>query len=310
MIGLVVRRIGWTLVVIWFAITATFLLATAIPSDPRRAMLGPHANQDTLERVDKDYCFDRGIVVRYGCWLENLADGSLGHSYRSKRPVSEILGDRVWPTLQLALAAIALQLVVGVPLGVLAAVRRGRWIDRGANAIVLLGQSAPPFVVGTVLLYLVSYRWELLPLGGYGDGFWDRLRHLVLPAATLATVGIAYFARVTRTELCETLTEDYVRTARAKGLAERTVVWRHALRPALGPLVTLLGIDLGVLAGGAVVIESIFAWPGLGRETLQAILDVDMPVILGVVLVATIAIAIANLVVDLVLLRLDPRLRA
>ena len=309
MIGIALRRLGWSIAVVWFVVTATFVMVSAIPADPGKAMLGPHATPDAIAKVNALYCLDQNLAVRYGCWVDNLASGNLGESYRSKRAVTAILADRVWPTLQLALAAILLQLLIGVPLGVLAAVRKGRWPDRAASVFGLLGQSAPTFFVGTVLLYLVAYRWEVLPIGGYGEGGWDRLRHLVLPAMTLATVGVAYYARMVRSELAETLTEDYVRTARAKGLPERTVVLRHALRPALGPLVTLVGLDLGVLLGGAVVTEAIFAWPGLGRETLQAILDVDMPVILGVVVVSAIAIAVANLAVDLVQLGLDPRLR-
>ena len=220
-----------------------------------------------------------------------------------------MLADRVWPTLQLAIGAIAMAVLFGVPLGMLAATRKRRWPDRAVTAFSLITQSAPPFVVGTVLLYVVAYQWELLPLGGYGEGGLDRIAHLVLPAATLALGGIAYYARVTRGELVETLEQDYVRTARSKGLDERTVLVRHALRPALPPLVALIGLDLGVLAGGAVVVESVFSWPGLGRELLQAILDVDMPVILGVVLVTAIAVAIANLLVDLVQWKIDPRLR-
>ncbi len=309
MIGLAVRRIGWAILVIWFVVTATFLMVAAIPADPGKAMLGPHADAQAIQRVNELYCLDRDVLTQYGCWVSNLAHGELGDSFRSKRSVAAILGDRVWPTLQLALAAIVLQLLIGVPLGVIAAVRRGRWPDRAASLVGLLGQSAPSFFVGTVLLYLVAYRWEILPLGGYGEGLWDRLRHLVLPASTLATVGVAYYARLVRSELGETLDQDYVRTARAKGVRERSVVLRHALRPALGPLVTIIGLDLGMLVGGAVVTESIFAWPGLGGETLHAILDVDLPVILGVVIVSAIAIALANLAVDLAQLWLDPRLR-
>lgn len=305
----VLRRVAWSVVVVWFVITATFAMVAAIPADPRAAMLGPHATPDAIARADELYCFDRGLVARYGCWLETIGDGSLGESYRSKRAVADILADRAWPTIQLAVAALALQLVIGVPLGVVAAVRRRRWPDRAVDLVVVLGQSAPTFVIGTVALYVVAFRWNLLPLGGYGDGLWDRLRHLALPALTLAAAGIAYFAHATRGELSETLRADYVRTARAKGLSERAVVLRHALRPALGPLVTLAGLDLGVLVGGAVVTESIFAWPGLGRETLRAILELDTPVLLGVVLVSAIAIAIANLAADLALLWLDPRLR-
>lgn len=309
MIRYALRRIGWAAVVIWFVATATFALVAAIPADPQRVMLGQNADPATVERARAHYCLDEGVVVQYGCWLARLARGDLGESHHSKRPVAELLWDRAWPTAQLALAAIFLQLLIGVPLGVLGAARRGRWPARAAELFELVAQSAPSFVVGTVLLYVVAYRWDLLPLGGYGEGGWDRLRHLVLPAATLATIGIAYYARVIRAELEDVLGADYIRTARAKGLPERAVILRHGLRSALGPLVTLVGLDLGVLLGGAFVVEQIFAWPGLGREALQAIFLLDLPVILGAVLVSAVAIAIANLAADLVQAWLDPRLR-
>jgi peptide/nickel transport system permease protein len=305
-----VRRLGWSIAVIWFVVTITFLITTALPADPAKTMLGPRATKESIERINAHYCFDESIVVQYGCWLGNLARGDLGHSYRTRKPVAELLGERVWPTLQLALGAIVLQLLVGVPLGMWAAMRRRRWPDRAVTWFGLVAQSAPPFVIGTLLLYVVAYRWGVLPLGGYGEGFWDRLVHLVLPAATLAATGIAYYARVARDELIEVLGQDYVRTARAKGLDERAVLVRHAMRPAMPPLLALVGLDLGILAGGAVVTETVFAWPGLGREMWIAILEVDTPVILGVVLVTAIAVAVANLIVDLLHLWLDPRIRA
>jgi peptide/nickel transport system permease protein len=305
----VLRRLAWTALVVWFVVTATFAMTTAIPADPARALLGPHATPEAIIRVRAYYCLDRGFVGQYGCYVARIAHGDLGESFRSKRPVTTIIAARIWPTVQLALAAILLQLLIGVPLGLIAAARRDRWPDHAANLVGLLGQSAPTFFVGTLLLYLFAYRFGWFPIGGYGSGFFGRLSHLVLPAATLATMGVAYYARVVRSELVEALAEDYVRTARAKGLPERTVLVRHALRNALGPLVTLVGLDLGMLLGGAVVTEYIFAWPGLGREVLQAILDVDLPLILGVVLVSAIAIAVANLLVDCVYLWIDPRLR-
>ena len=308
--GKIVRRLGWSLLVIWFVVTATFLMVVAIPADPAKTILGPRATPEALARVNEHYCFDESIIEQYGCWLGNLARGDLGESYRTRRPVTELLADRVWPTLQLAFAAIFLAVGFGIPLGMLAAVRRNRWPDHVVTASMLIVQSAPPFVIGTLAIYVVAYQWELLPLGGYGEGGFERLVHLILPAATLALTGIAYYARIARSELIDTLGQDYVRTARSKGLPERTVLLRHALRPSLPPLITLIGLDLGVLAGGAVVIESVFAWPGLGRELLQAILDVDMPVILGVVLLTAVAVAVANVIVDLAQLRLDPRLRA
>ncbi|HEX8107241.1 MAG TPA: ABC transporter permease [Kofleriaceae bacterium] len=309
MTGTILRRAGWTVVVVWFAVTATFLVTIAIPADPARALVGPHGTAEAIERIHAHYCLDRGVVGQYGCWIARLAHGDLGESYRSKRAVTEIIADRVWPTAQLALAAIALQLVLGVPLGIVAARRHGSWQDHGVRLVSSIAQSVPAFVAGTVLLYVVAYRWGWFPIGGYGAGGWDRIAHLALPAMTLASVGVAYYARLVRTELIDVLREDYVRTARAKGLPERVVIGRHALRNALGPLATLVGLDLGVLLGGAVVIELIFAWPGLGRELLQAILELDIPLILGVVMVSACAIAIANLIVDLVQLWLDPRLR-
>ena len=309
MIRAALRRLGWMIAVVWFVVTATFAATTAIPADPAKALLGPHATAEALDRVRAHYCLDRGVVGRYACWLARVAHGDLGESYRSRRAVTAILGDRVWPTVQLALAAIVLSLVIGVPLGVIGALRRGRWPDHAAHLIGLIGQSAPAFFVGAVLLYVVAYRWGWLPIGGYGAPGWDRLAHLVLPATTLAAVGVAYYARVVRSELIDVLDEDYVRTARAKGLPERRVIGRHALRNALGPLVTLIGLDLGALLGAAVVTEVIFAWPGLGRELTQAILEADLPLIVGVVLVSGVAIAVANLLADLVQLWLDPRLR-
>ena len=303
------RRVAWSLLVVWFVVTAAFAMITLIPADPARAMLGPHATEESVAQVRAHYCLDEGLVGQYGCFVARLAHGDLGESYRSKRPVGELIADRLWPTVQLALATILLQLVVGVPLGVVAAVRRGRWPDHATSVVGLLGASLPTFFVGTVLVYVLAYGLGWFPIGGYGDGALDRVHHLVLPAMTLAMVGIAYYARLVRGELADVLAEDYIRTARAKGLRERDVVVRHGLRNALGPLVALLGMDLGVLLGGAVVTESIFAWPGLGREVLQAILEVDLPLILGVVLVTAVAIAIANLLADLLHLWLDPRLR-
>jgi len=303
------RRFGWAIVVAWFAVTVTFAMLVAIPADPAKALMGTHASEETLARVNAHYCLDRGIVTQYGCWIGNVVRGDLGESYRTKRPVAEIIVDRLWPTVQLALAAIVLQLLIGIPLGVLSAIRRGRWPDRVAGLVGLLGQSAPPFFLGTILIYLFAYRFGWFPISGYGEGVLGRIHHLVLPAMTLAMLGIAMYARVTRSEMLDVLGEDFIRTARAKGVSERAVVLRHALRHALGPVVTLIGLDLGVLLGGAVVVEYIFAWPGLGREALHAILSLDLPLILGVVLISAFAIAIGNLLADLAYLWIDPRLR-
>jgi peptide/nickel transport system permease protein len=309
MTGFVVRRIGWALVVAWFVVTLTFLVTSLIPADPARAILGPRATPETLERVRAHYCLDRGVVGQYGCFVSRLAHGDLGESYRSKRAVTTVIADRIWPTTQLALATILLQLLIGVPLGIMSAARRGRFLDRASYGLTLIAQSAPTFFVGTFLVYIVAYRFGWFPIAGYGQPGLDRLHHLVLPAATLSTVSIAFYARVVRSELIDVLGEDYIRTARAKGLSERAIIGRHALRNAAGPLVTLVGLDLGILLGGAVVTEYIFAWPGLGREMLQGVLDLDLPLIAGVVLVSALAIVLVNLIVDIVHVWLDPRLR-
>jgi peptide/nickel transport system permease protein len=309
MIGFLLRRIAWSFLVVGFVITTTFAMIMLVPADPARTLMGPHASQETLQKVRAQYCLDKGFVGQYGCYLDNIVHGDLGESYRTHKRVGEIIADRFWATAQLALAAVFLQLGVALPLGIWAAVRRNRWPDTASGVITLVGQSAPTFFIATIAVYVLAYRLGWFPVAGYGSGFWGRLHHLVLPAMTLATVGVAYYARVIRGEMIETLGQDYVRTARAKGVSERAVVLRHGLRNALGPVVTLVGLDLGVLMGGAVVTETVFAWPGLGREVLQAILDLDIPLILGVTLVTAIAIVTANLVVDLVYAWLDPRVR-
>ena len=309
MTALVLRRLAWTALVVWFVVTATFAMTTCIPADPARARLGQNADEAAVARVRAHYCLDRPFVVQYGCYVGAIARGDLGESLRTDQPVAEIITSHAWPTLQLALAAIVLQLFVGIPLGVVAAVRRGRWPDHASNVMGLLGQSAPSFFVGWLFLYLAAYCLGWFPIGGYGHGFLDRLHHLVLPTATVATLGVAYYARIVRSELVDALGEDYVRTARAKGVPERAVIARHALRNALGPLVTIVGLDFGFVITSEAVTEYIFSWPGIGRELLLAILGIDVPVILGIVLVVAIAIALANLLVDLAQLELDPRLR-
>ncbi len=305
----VLKRLGWALLVTWFVVTTTFVMVVAIPANPGKVIVGAHGTPDDVARVNAHYCLDRGLVAQYGCWLEGVITGDLGDSRRSQRPVADVLADHVWPTAQLAVAALVLQLVLGVPLGLVAAARRRRWPDRVISVAVAIAQSAPPFVVGSVVIYVLAFRLGWFPIAGYGDGGIDRLHHLVLPALTTATIGTAAYARLVRDEVVDALGTDYVRTARAKGVRERDVIVRHAFRSTLGTLVTLAGIDLGALLGGAVITETLFAWPGIGRELLLAILELDMPVILGIVIVSTLAITLANLVVDVLHAWVDPRLR-
>jgi peptide/nickel transport system permease protein len=310
MIAAIARRLTWTGVVVLFAVSITFAILHAVPGDPARTLVGPHATEETLAHARKHHGLEQSLPAQYLRYLGQIARGDLGESYRTHRPVRDLLVEHTWPTLQLVLAAVMLQVALGLPLGAWAARGYGRWPDHAAAAVSVLGQAAPPFVLGTALLYLVGHRLGWLPVDGYGDGLIDRLRHLVLPAFTVAAFGIATYAQLIRTELHGALGQDYVRTARAKGLSERTVLWRHALYPVLPPLISAIGVDLGVLLTGAVVVESIFGWPGLGREALLAVLELDLPLILGVVISTSLAIAAINLLADLALLAIDPRGRA
>jgi peptide/nickel transport system permease protein len=279
------------------------------PGDPARALVGPHANAETLAHARAHHGLDRPLPVQYLRYLGQVARGDLGLSYRTQRPVADILIERAWPTLQLTLAAALVQLLLGVPLGALAAARRGRRADRAVTGVAVLVMAAPPFVVATILLYAAGFRLGWLPINGYGGGGLDRLAHLILPALSVALVSIGTTALLLRAELGSALAADYVRTARAKGVSERGVLWRHALRPSLPPVLAALGVDLGIPLIGAVTVESIFGWPGLGREALLATLELDIPLVLGVVLACAFAIAVVTLVMDLAILAVDPRAR-
>lgn len=299
MIAHVLRRLAWCAIVVWFVVTATFLAVAAIPGDPARAMVGPHADAATVERARSALCLDRPLLGQYRCHVGRLLAGDLGTSYRTRRPVARLVADKLWPTAQLALAAVLLQLVIGVPLGILAAARRRRGADAVAHGVALLGVSAPTFVLGPLLAYLLAYRTGLFPVSGYGEPGLDRLWHMVLPALTLAAAGIASVTLVLRGQLLEILSSDFIRTARAKGLPPARILLEHALPHAIRPVVILAGLDLGVLMGGAIITEYIFGWPGLGREAVLAVQNLDLPVILAIVTVSALAITLTNLLIDL-----------
>jgi peptide/nickel transport system permease protein len=301
MISYIARRLGWTLLVVWFVLTATFALAYVIPADPARAAVGPHADAAQLAAARTRLCLDRSLAKQYSCFVGRVVRGDLGTSFRTRRPVGALLRARAVPTIQLALAAVLLQVILGLPLGVLAGSGR---LDRTISVLASIGVATPVFFLGPLLLYVVAYQLGWLPVAGYGG--W---RHLILPALTLAIPGAATVAQVTRAELAQTMREPFITAARAKGLGEAAVTLRHALRHALGPAATLVGLSLGDLLGGAILVEAIFTWPGLGREALGAVLQLDLPVILGVTLVGAIAVALANLLVDLAQLWIDPRVR-
>ncbi|WP_276959031.1 ABC transporter permease [Allomeiothermus silvanus] len=282
----------------------TFSLLYVLPADPARLVAGRSATQDVVERVRHELGLDRPLLQRYLGYLGGVLRGDLGRSYLQKTRVRELLGSRLVPTLQLTLAGVMCELLIGIPAGIIAALRRGTWLDQGIMLGAFTGVAAPQFALGLLLLYVLAYKLPLFPLGGYGG-----LEHLILPALVLGLAGGGWYARIMRSSLLEVLAQDYVRTARAKGLAGRVVVYKHALRNALLPVVAMVGTDLGTFMGGVVVVESVFGWPGIGQLTWQAIQAVDIPVILGAVTFTAFFIVLANLMADLAYPLLDPRVQ-
>jgi peptide/nickel transport system permease protein len=288
--------IGITLVV--------FVAIRLIPGDPALIFAGDRATQEDIEHLRRQLGLDRSLAVQYGIFVTRLSRGDLGQSIRTGRPVALEIRERFGQSLELALAAIGITVAVGVSAGIVAAVRRGTWWDRASLWLSLAGVIAPAFVLGVLLQLLFAVRLGLLPTAGTGTPW-----HLLLPALTLGAFPIANVARLTRASMLDVLGEDYVRTARAKGLAERAVVWRHALRNALIPTVTVVGLQFGYMLGGAVLVEVVFAWPGLGRYVIQSIATRDYPAVQGAVLVVAAGYVLINVLVDLAYAFLDPRVR-
>jgi len=306
------RRLAATIPVLLIVAVLVFLMLRLTPGDPAVIIAGDAANPEQVAQIRAGLGLDRSIVVQFGIWLANLLSGNLGESYYFKMPVTQLIAHRIEPTLALSLCTIVLSVLVSVPLGVLAAWRQGGWLDRALMGFSVLGFSIPVFVLGYILIYIVSLKLGWLPVQGYArmaDGFWPFIRHLILPSITLSVIYIALIARVTRAAVTETLAEDYIRTARAKGLPEARVVIRHALANAAVPIVTVIGIGIALLIGGVVVTETVYAIPGLGRLTVDAVLARDFPTIQGVILFFSFAYVLINLLVDLSYLFFDPRIR-
>ena len=303
MIGYLSRRFAASILILIGVTMVTFALAFLMPADPVRQIAGRNASPQTVESIRHQLGLDRPVPMQYATYLGHLAQGDLGHSYIQKTDVGELIMSRLPATLLLMLGAIFFELAIGIPLGTFAAARRGK-ADRAIMIFAFAGVSTPQFVVGLVLLYLLAYLAGWFPMSGYGG-----LSHLILPALTLGIGGGGWYARILRSSLVEVLRQDYIRTARAKGLSERTIVITHALRNALLPIVAMIGLDIGTFMGGAVVVESVYGWPGIGQLAWQAIQRIDIPIIMGVTLVAAVAIVLGNLIADLVTPLIDPRIR-
>lgn len=310
MLAYVTRRVLATIPVMGIVALFVFSLLYLSPGDPAAIIAGDTASEADIARIRGHLGLDRPFLVQFGSWLWGVLQGDLGISIFTNLPVTRLIEQRLGPTLALTLTTLIVSVTVAIPLGIVAAAKVGTWIDRAVMVFVVLGFSVPVFVVAYALMFSISIGLELLPVQGYtplSEGFWPFLRNLILPSAALGTVYAALIARITRATMLDVLAQDYVRTAQAKGLSSGQVLVGHALKNAAVPIVTVIGIGLGLLISGVVVTETVFAIPGLGRLTVDAILRRDYPIIQGVTLLFSAAYVVVNLLVDLSYTFLDPR---
>jgi peptide/nickel transport system permease protein len=289
-----------------------FLLLRFAPGDPAALIAGDYATAEDIAKIRIALGLDKPVYEQLGIWLQALARADLGTSIYSKLPVTRLMAQRVVPTVSLAISTLIFAVCLAVPLGTLAAWKAGTWIDRAVMIVAVAGFSLPVFWLGFLFIYGFSIKLAILPVQGFvhpGEDFVSFLRHLVLPTLTLGMVYMALIARITRASVLEVLSQDYIRTAHAKGVGDARVLWRHALKNAAVPIVTVIGIGVALLIGGVVVTESVFAIPGLGRLTVDSILHRDYPVIQGIILVFSAVYVFINLLVDLSYTLLDPRIR-
>ena len=312
MIVYILRRLGATLIVMAVVALFVFSLLFLTPGDPAAVIAGDVATADDIQRIREKLGLNEPFLVQFGGWVWRLLHGDLGTSIFTNLPVTKLIGQRVQPTVSLTLLTLVIAVLIAVPLGVIAAAKVGTWTDRLVMGFSVLAFSVPVFVLAYLLISLFSIHLEWLPVQGYrplGEGLWPWLSHLILPSIALGTVYMALIARITRAAMLDVLAQDYIRTANAKGLAPRAVLTRHALKNAGVPIVTVIGIGVALLISGAIVTETVFAIPGIGRLTVDAILRRDYPVIQGVILLFSGIYVLINLAVDLSYRLFDPRIR-
>jgi ABC-type dipeptide/oligopeptide/nickel transport system permease component len=304
-------RFALTLPVVWLVVSLVFLLIHLVPGDPIEMMLGEGASPADMAALRHEYGFDLPLGTQYVRYWEGVAHGDLGMSVRLHDSVAHLIGQRYPYTLALTLAALVLGLMLALPAGILAAVRRGKWVDQVLSVVSLFGLSVPGIALGPVLILVVSIWLGWLPVSGANAGGRSAIdwHYLVLPAVTMGTALAAVLTRMVRTTMLEELGQDYIRTARAKGLSERRVLWRHALPNALVPIVTVLGLQFGALLAGAIVTETIFSWPGLGRLTVSAISNRDYALVQGCLLAIGLTYVLVNFLTDVVFGWINPRMR-
>lgn len=315
MLKFLCQRLVALIPVLGIVAVIVFLVLRLTPGDPAALIAGNSATSDDIERIRQQLGLNNSLISQFGIWIWHVLQGDLGYSFYMNKSVASLIAGRLEPTLVLASGTMIFAILVAVPLGTLAAWRMGGWLDRMLSGISVAGFSIPVFVTGYILIYIFSIKLQWLPVQGYkrlsdvDTTFWSWLRHMILPWLTLGTIYIALIARVTRASVSEALTEDYIRTARAKGLRESAVLLRHALANAAIPIVTVIGIGAALLIGGVVVTETVYSIPGLGSLTVDAVLNRDFPVIQGLVLFFSVLYVLMNLLVDISYLWLDPRIR-
>jgi peptide/nickel transport system permease protein len=312
MAGYILRRIAATVPVMLIVAVLVFLMLRLTPGDPAAVIGGDNANAEQIAAIRTRLGLDQPILTQFFIWFSQILRGDFGESFFFKKTVAELIASRLEPTLALSLSTIVIAVTLAVPLGVLAAYKQGTWIDKIVMGFSVLGFSVPVFVIGYSLIYLFAIELNWFPVQGYqriADGFGGFLQRLVLPSLTLAVIYIALIARMTRTSVLDVMGEDYIRTARAKGQVERLVLFRHALRNAAVPIVTVIGLGVALLIGGVVVTESVFTIPGIGRLTVDAVLARDYPTIQAVILLFSLVYVLINLLVDLAYRVFDPRIR-
>ena len=302
--GFLLRRLLHSVIVLFGVLTLVFVLVRLVPADPILIMAGPDASQKEIQETRKALGFDRPIIVQYGIYLRQALKGDLGTSLRYYRPAASVVLERFPATLELAAVSMLLATVVAIPAGFVAAVKRGTVYDTAVIAGSLVGQSVPTFWLGIVLIIVFAVKFHVLPTSGYGH--W---KNFVLPTITLGLYMMALIARMNRSALLEVLRADYLRTARAKGISEATVLIKHALRNALIPVVTIIGLQTGTLLGGAVITETVFAWPGIGSLAVDSINTLDYPVVQAVVVLSGAIFVVINLLLDILYMWIDPRIK-
>jgi peptide/nickel transport system permease protein len=313
MLGYIAKRILATIPVMLIVAVFVFLMLRLAPGDPAAVIAGDYATTEDVERIREQLGLNEPIPFQLAQWVGQLVQGDLGESIFSKKPVTELIGQRIEPTLLLALTTIVFSVLVAVPLGTIAAWRAGSIVDRGVMMFSVGGFSVPVFVLGYILIYVLAIQLKIMPVQGYKSPFTDGIGpffyHITLPTLTLSVIFIALIARMTRASVIEVLEEDYIRTARAKGQSELKILLRHALKNAAVPIVTVIGIGIALLIGGVVVTESVYNIPGLGRLVLDAVLARDYPIIQGLILFFSFIYIMINLLIDLSYTLFDPRIR-